>query len=319
MTQTEGNHGGNRSQPEAKLKGREDSKHPQGGMREETGMENNVGTEKLLTGPTTAVKTSTAATGGNRMPVFASTMTSKITTSSKLTRASYPIFNRHVTSQGQLSSSNKGKKNNSMTTAPESGTKVPETNGEAVQRLGDKEDNPMAMINPTAAVNDSQGNDGNMTKASVLVPVPNSMEKTNNSSTMAPVPVVHGEVGIREEKLEDNQDVGGKGMETALATAVNSTKKKQKKLTFTKIPREPSAAASKSGPMEVVDPTQGIDSGAGGVKSTKTTVVTPPQGATKKRKSLEDDKEKGQGNGVVGMEVEEEKTIHVGCTVPVVQ
>jgi hypothetical protein len=33
----------NRSQPEAKLKGREDSKHPQGGMREQTGMENNVG------------------------------------------------------------------------------------------------------------------------------------------------------------------------------------------------------------------------------------------------------------------------------------
>jgi hypothetical protein len=35
---------------------------------------------------------------------------------------------------------------------------------------------------------------------------------------MAPAPVVHD-----EEKLEDNQDVRRKGMETALATAVNST------------------------------------------------------------------------------------------------
>jgi hypothetical protein len=44
----------------------------------------------------------------------------------------------------------------------------------------------------------------------------------------------------------------------------------------------------------------------------KTTVVTPPQGATKKRKSLEDDKEDGQEEGAVGMEVEEEKTMERG-------
>jgi hypothetical protein len=59
---------------------------------------------------------------------------------------------------------------------------------------------------------------------------------------------------------------------------------------------------------------QGINSGTGGGnKSTKTTVVTPPQGATKKRKSLEDDKEDGQEEGVVDMEVEEEKTMERGA------
>jgi hypothetical protein len=85
---------------------------------------------------------------------------------------------------------------------------------------------------------------------------------------------------------------------------VKPSKKEQKKLTF-KTPRE----ASKSGPINA-DP-QGINkSTGGGNRPTKTaTIITPPQEATKKRKSLEDDKEKGQGNGVVGMEVEEEKTM----------
>jgi hypothetical protein len=55
------------------------------------------------------------------------------------------------------------------------------------------------------------------------------------------------------------------------------------------------------------------DSTGGGNRSTKTaTMVTPPQEATKKRKSLEDDKEEGQEEGAVGMEVEEEKTMERG-------
>jgi hypothetical protein len=68
---------------------------------------------------------------------------------------------------------------------------------------------------------------------------------------------------------------------------VKWSKKRQKKLTFGKIPREPASAASKSGPMDA-DP-QGTNSGTGGGnRPTKTaTMVTPPQGATKKRKSLE--------------------------------
>jgi hypothetical protein len=89
---------------------------------------------------------------------------------------------------------------------------------------------------------------------------------------------------------------------------VKPSKKQPKKLTFKKTQRE----ASKSGSMDV-DP-QGIDSGtSGGNRHTKTvTMVTPPQEATKKRKSLEDDKEEVQEEGAVGMEVEEEKTMERG-------
>jgi hypothetical protein len=82
-------------------------------------------------------------------------------------------------------------------------------------------------------------------------------------------------------------------------------------LTFEKIPREPAAAASKPGPMDA-DP-QGTNNSTGGGNKSKTTVVTPPQGATKKRKSLEDDKEDGQEEGAVDMEVEEEKTMERGA------
>jgi hypothetical protein len=84
---------------------------------------------------------------------------------------------------------------------------------------------------------------------------------------------------------------------------VKPSKKKQKKLTFTNISREPSAAASKSRPMAA--DSQGINSGTGGGnRPTKTaTIITPPQGVTKKRKSLEDDKEDGQEEGVAVMEV----------------
>jgi hypothetical protein len=50
---------------------------------------------------------------------------------------------------------------------------------------------------------------------------------------------------------------------------------------------------------------QGIDSGtSGGNKSIQTIVVTPPQGATKKRKSLEDDKEDGQEEGAANMGID---------------
>ena len=93
---------------------------------------------------------------------------------------------------------------------------------------------------------------------------------------------------------------------------VKPSKKKQRKLTFGKTPREPS-----SRPMEM---DQGIDSGTGinsgtskGNKTIQTTVVTPPQGVTKKRKSLEDDKEDGQEEGVVDMKVDEEKTMEEGA------
>jgi hypothetical protein len=63
-----------------------------------------------------------------------------------------------------------------------------------------------------------------------------------------------------------------------------------------------------------VDPTQGIDgiTSAGNNSNKTVTMVTPPQEATKKRKSLEDDKEEGQEEGAVGMEVEEEKTMERG-------
>ena len=65
---------------------------------------------------------------------------------------------------------------------------------------------------------------------------------------------------------------------------VKPSKKKQRKLAFENVP---SIASSKSGPMEV-DPTQGIDDHctSTGNKSTKTaTIVTPPPGLKKKRKS----------------------------------
>jgi hypothetical protein len=87
------------------------------------------------------------------------------------------------------------------------------------------------------------------------------------------------------------------------------SKKRQKKLAFENIPREASnpldpwmetLKASTVAPVEATSPF-------------KTTVVTPPQGVTKKRKSLEDDKEDGQGEGVVDMEVEEEKTMERGA------
>jgi hypothetical protein len=90
---------------------------------------------------------------------------------------------------------------------------------------------------------------------------------------------------------------------------VKWSKKDQKKLSFKNIPRE----SSKSGSMEV-DPTQGTDgnTNAGNNSNKTATMVTPPQEATKKRKSLEDDKEEGQGKGVADMEVEEEKTMERG-------
>jgi hypothetical protein len=77
--------------------------------------------------------------------------------------------------------------------------------------------------------------------------------------------------------------IGPKAVEAAERTSdkdgwneVKPSKKRQKKLAFTNIPREPSEAASKSGPMEA-DP-QGINSGTGkGNRPTKTaTIVTPP-------------------------------------------
>jgi hypothetical protein len=94
---------------------------------------------------------------------------------------------------------------------------------------------------------------------------------------------------------------------------VKWSKKDQKKLSFKNIPRESAAVPSKSGSMEV-DPTQGtVGNTSAGNNSNKTaTIVTPPQGVTKKRKSLEDDKEEGQEEGAVGMEVEEEKTMERG-------
>jgi hypothetical protein len=144
-------------------------------------------------------------------------------------------------------------------------------------------------------------------KDSLKYPGPNS----NNSMTMAvPVPAAHGE---SPAPMEGQEEEGWNKVKPSKKkqNKVKWSKKRQKKLTFGKSPREPASAASKSGPMDA-DP-QGIDSATGGGnKSIQTTVVTPPQEATKKRKSLEDDKEEGHEEGVVGMEVEEERTMEKG-------
>jgi hypothetical protein len=125
----------------------------------------------------------------------------------------------------------------------------------------------------------------------------------NNSMTMVPAPVAPAPM---EGMMSQGEDKSGKDDWHKVKP---HKKKQQRKLTFKKTPpRE----ASKSGPMEVDQSIK--DSTGGGNRPTKTaTMVTPPQGATKKRKSLEDDKEEGQEEGAVGMEVEEEKTMERGA------
>ena len=172
------------------------------------------GTEKIpRTG--TGNETSIAATGG-RMPVIASKRTSK------LTRASYPIFYRHVATQGQLSSINKGnsmeKTNNSsiMTPAPavhgvmgvqeashgESG----QSTSQGVNMISRTKPSSRGKI-PTVEGNKSPGNMENNSTAMATGPTPNYL---NNSSTMAPAlaprPVPQGMIGLAQGK-----DVQGKG------------------------------------------------------------------------------------------------------------
>jgi hypothetical protein len=50
MTTNKHQHGGNRRQPEDKLKGKGDIKHPQGGTEAEAGAKSNASTEKPSTG-----------------------------------------------------------------------------------------------------------------------------------------------------------------------------------------------------------------------------------------------------------------------------
>jgi hypothetical protein len=138
----------------------------------------------------------------------------------------------------------------------------------------------------------------NLNNNSMPVNPNNPTEKTNNSSTMVLVPV----------QAPTSLPEGTNGKDDWHKVKPHK-KKQQRKLTFKKTPpRE----ASKSGPMEVDQSVK--DSTGGGNSPTKTvTMVTPPQGVTKKRKSLEDDKEDGQEEGAVGMEVEEEKTMERGA------
>jgi hypothetical protein len=156
----------------------------------------------------------------------------------------------------------------------------------------------------------------------------------NNSMTMVvPGPAAHGESPAPMEGIMGQEEEGWNKVKPSKKkqNKVKWSKKRQKKLTFGKTPREPASAASKSGPMDAdpqgidsgtgggnrpteVDPTQGTDdiTSAGNNSNKTVTMVTPPQEATKKRKSLEDDKEEGQEEGAVGMEVEEEKTTERG-------
>jgi hypothetical protein len=158
----------------------------------------------------------------------------------------------------------------------------------------------------------------------------NNPMNLNNSTAMAPAPKGHSDGSTSKGNVENTKGhvstEGGNSKSNSAASNSNNSRtmtstsspvsasgtegvgarwktveakpsrKKQKKLAFTNIPRE--SVDSKSGPMAV---DQGIDDRGAGDKS-KTIVVTPPQGATKKRKSLQDDKAVGQGEGVVGME-----------------
>jgi hypothetical protein len=184
---------------------------------------------------------------------------------------------------------------NSMTTAPALMPTLTQVNGlEVTEEESIKED----KVNSTATGGSTVDSMGNLN----LNP-PNS----NNSRTMAPLPAPVAGMKAQEDDKSGKED-WHKVKPSKKKHKVKPSKKQQKKLTFKKTPSE----TSKSGPMEA-DP-QGIDSGTGGGnRSTKTaTIVTPPQGATKKRKSLQDDKEDGQEEGAVGMEVEEEKTMETG-------
>jgi hypothetical protein len=174
------------------------------------------------------------------------------------------------------------------------------------------------VMGPTAAEAAEAAEDGwNNVPAMVMGPtdvevtaaesVTEDKVNSNNLRTMAPLPAPVAGMKAQEDAKSGKED-WHKVKPSKKKHKVKPRKKEQKKLTFKKTSRE----ASKSGPMEA-DP-QGIDSGTGGGnRHTKTvTMVTPPQEATKKRKSLEDDKEEGQEEGAVGMEVEEEKTMERG-------
>jgi hypothetical protein len=221
MTQTEGNHGGNRRQSQGGRKAEEGIKTSNSqaealgeGPEANASVEVEISSSPGVSGSMTPVKNDSPGMGltkGNNIDPTASKRKFKITTSSKLTRASYPIFHRHVTSQGQLSSNNKGKKTNSMTMAPESGTKAQETNTRAsaptannsttmapvLLPASDKGQKTPASVDPapTADFNNSNPNNSTMmlvTESDLNYSGPNS---NNNSMTMVPAPalVVHGE------------------------------------------------------------------------------------------------------------------------------